>query len=81
MFTIGENHLKDQEIEEKIIQIVREHNSNPGGITKTELSRIFSKRWGTSITTIWEYIMEMIESGKIELRKTKKIQSTLFLPE
>lgn len=73
--------LNDEEIEEKITQIVKEHNSNPNGITKTELARIFVKRWGTSGTTIWDYIVDMIESGKIELRQTKKIRSTLFIPE
>lgn len=73
--------LIDEEIEKKITEIVREHNSNPCGITKTELTRIFTQRWGTSKTTIWDYIIDMIESGKIELRKTKKIQSTLFIPK
>jgi len=35
---------------------------------------------GTSKTTIWDFILDMIESGKIELRKTKKIQQALFIP-
>jgi len=73
--------LNDEEIEEKISQIVKEHNSNPKGITKTELTRTFTERWGTSQTTIWDYVRDMIESGKIELRQTKKIQSSLFIPE
>ena len=77
---LNDNEI-DNEIETKITQIVKEHNSNPCGITKTELTRIFTERWGTSKTTIWCYIFDMIESGKIELRKTKKIQSTLFIPE
>ena len=72
--------MKDEEIEGKIIQIVSEHNSNPNGITKTELTRIFTEKWGTSKTTIWDYILDMIETGKIELRKTKKIQQALFIP-
>jgi len=72
--------MKDEEIEKKIIQIVEEYNSNPNGITKTELSRIYTERWGTSKTTIWTFILDMIESGKIELRQTKKIQSALFIP-
>jgi hypothetical protein len=73
--------LIDKEIEGKIIQIIKEHNSTPHGITKTELTRIFTERWGTGKTTIWNYIVDMIEAGQIELRKTKKIQSTLFIPE
>ena len=71
--------MKDEEIEKKITQVVQEHNLN--GITKTELARTFTERWGTSNTTIWDYILDMIESGKIELRQTKKIQSTLFIPQ
>ena len=73
--------MNDQEIENNILQIVKESNSNPNGITKTELTRIYSEKWGTSKTTIWDYIMDMIETGKIELRKTKKIQKALFIPE
>jgi len=73
--------LNDEEIEKKIKQIVREHNSNPNGITKTELARIFADRWGTSVTMIWDNIIDLIESGQIELRQTKKIQSTLFISE
>jgi hypothetical protein len=72
--------MNDEEIEKNILQIVQESSSDPNGITKTELTRIYSKKWGTSNTTIWDYILDMIESGKIELRKTKKIQSTLFIP-
>ncbi|MBT5171968.1 MAG: hypothetical protein HOL90_06810 [Candidatus Nitrosopelagicus sp.] len=72
--------MNEKEIEKKIIQIVSEHNSNPNGITKTELTRIYTEKWGTSKTTIWDYILDMIESGKIELRKTKKIQHSLFVP-
>ncbi len=72
--------MNDEEIEKNILQIVQESNSNPHGITKTELTRIYSEKWGTSKTTIWDYIVDMIETGKIELRKTKKIQSALFIP-
>ncbi|MCE9652090.1 MAG: hypothetical protein K8Q89_03395 [Nitrosarchaeum sp.] len=73
--------MNDKEIEKKILRIIGEHSSNPHGITKTELTRIFTERWGTGKTTIWDYIVDMIESGQIELRKTKKIQSALFIPE
>ena len=72
--------MKDEEIEKKITQIVEEYNLTPNGITKTELSRIFSERWGTSKTTIWTFILDMIESGKIDLRQTKKVQRALFIP-
>ena len=73
--------MVDKETERRIIQIIKEHNTIEHGITKTEVARIFSERWGTSYTTIWEYIFDLIETGKIELRKTKKKQSRLFLPE
>ncbi len=73
--------MNDKEIEIKIIDIVREHNSNPNGITKTELARIFAEKWGISTATIWHYILDMIDSGQIEIRKIKKIQSALFIPQ
>ena len=72
--------MYDKAIERKILQIVKEHNSVPNGISKTELTRIFTQKWGTSKTTIWEYILEMIDVGKIELRKTTKVQGRLFIP-
>ena len=71
--------MNDEEIEKKIIDIVKEH-SEPKGISKTELTRIFTERWGTSKTTIWDYILDMIDSGKIELRKTTKHYGALFVP-
>jgi len=70
--------LKEAEIQEKILQIVSENDSNANGITKTELSRVFTERWGTSKTTIWDYMEDMIDSGKIELRLIKKQQRALF---
>ncbi len=73
--------LNDREIEKKIIQIVQEHASDPHGITKTELTRIFAERWGTSKTTLWDYIRDLVDSGEIELRLTKKQQRSLFIPE
>jgi len=72
--------LNEKEIENNIIQIVSEHNSDPNGITKTELTRIYTEKWGTSKTTIWDYIFDMVDAGQIELRKTKKIQQALFIP-
>ena len=48
------------------------HSDTEDGMEKwAEINRIYSEKWGTSKTTIWDYIMDMIESGKIELRKTK----------
>ena len=73
--------LNDREIEKKIIQIVQEHTSDPHGITKTELTRIFAERWGTSKTTLWDYIRDLVDSGEIELRLTKKKQRSLFIPD
>ena len=70
--------MNEVEIREKIIQIVQENNSNPKGITKTELSRIFVDRWGSSKNTIWDHIIDLVNSGKIELRKVAKQQHALF---
>ena len=71
--------MDDREIQKKIIQIVRENGSNPYGITKNEVARIYSERWGTSRTTIWDYMMDLIHSGQIELRLVKKQQRALFI--
>ena len=71
--------MDDREIQKKIIQIVRENDSNPYGVTKNEVARIYSQRWGTSRTTIWDYMMDLIHSGQIELRLVKKQQRALFI--
>jgi len=71
--------LKEEEINEKILQLVYENNSKPNGITKNELARIFTERWGTSRTTVWDYMVDLIDSGKIELRRGKKQQRALFI--
>lgn len=73
--------MNELEIESRIIQIVSEHNSNPYGITKSELARIFIQRWGSSRSTLWDYIRGLIDSGKIELRKVKKQQQSLFMAQ
>jgi len=73
--------MNDEEIHKKIIQLVRENNSNPNGITKNELARIFTQRWGTSRTTIWDDMKELLLLGTIELRQIKKKQHALFLKE
>jgi len=71
--------MDEIEINTKLIQIVKESCSNPKGITKTELARIFIERWGSSRSTIWDYILDLVDSGKIELRKVSKQQEALFL--
>jgi len=73
--------MKDEEIHIKIIQLVRENNSAPNGITKNELARIFTERWGTSRTTIWDDMNELLLLGMIESRQIKKKQHALFLPK
>ena len=59
--------MNELEMENRIIQIVSEHNSNPYGITKNELARIFIERWGSSRSTLWDYIRDLIDAGKIEV--------------
>ena len=54
--------LKDDEIYEKLVLIMKENTLNSKGITKTELARTFTERWGLSITTIWGCIDDLIES-------------------
>jgi len=71
--------MSDQEIYDNLLSRVREEDSNPKGITKTQLARIYGERFGTSHTTIWEYIQDLIEIGRLELKKTNKQQHTLFL--
>ena len=73
--------MNDNEIYEKILSIIQENKSDTNGITKTELTRIYTEKFGTSKTTIWEYIRDLIDSGKIELRKTKIKQHALFIPK
>jgi len=73
--------MDDEEVENKILEIIHEYNSNQKGITKTELSRIYAEKWGTSKNAIWDNIMDMIQTNKIELRKIKKVQKTLFIPD
>lgn len=60
--------MNEKEIYKNIILIMKEHDSNPKGISKSELTRIYSEKFGTSKTTIWDYILDLIDSGKIESR-------------
>ena len=71
--------MSEQEIYENLISIVSEESSNPKGITKTQLARIYGERFGTSHTTVGDYMQDLIDNGKLELRKTNKQQRTLFL--
>ena len=73
--------MNELEMENRIIQIVSEHSSNPYGITKSELARIFIERWGSSRSTLWDYIRDLIDVGKIELRKVKNKQHSLFMAQ
>ena len=73
--------MNEAEIKKKIIQIVKENHSNPKGVSKTELARIFVDRWGTSKNTIWDHILDLIDLNKIELRNVTKRQQTLFLSQ
>ena len=71
--------MSEQKIYENLLSIVNEESSNPKGITKTQLARIYGERFGTSHTTVWDYMQDLIDNGKLELRKTNKHQRTLFL--
>ena len=71
--------MSEQEIYENLLSIVNEESSNQKGITKTQLARIYGERFGTSHTTVWDYMQDLIDNGKLELRKTNKQQRTLFL--
>jgi hypothetical protein len=72
--------MNDNEIYENILNIVKEHSSALKGISKSEVTRIYSEKHGTSKTTIWDYILDLIDSGKLESRKSSKLQHKLFLP-
>ena len=71
--------MSEQKIYENLLSIVNEESSNQKGITKTQLARIYGERFGTSHTTVWDYMQDLIDNGKLELRKTNKQQRTLFL--
>jgi len=71
--------LDDNKINQNILEIIREHQLDPKGITKTELTRIYSQRHGTSKSVIWEYIRDLHEDNKIILKPRTKKQQTLFI--
>ena len=71
--------MYDDEIYNHILQIVKQYGSDSKGISKTEVTRIYTEKYGTSKTTIWNYIFDLIDLGKLELRKSGKVQQKLFL--
>ena len=71
--------MNDEEIYRNILQIIEKHQSDPKGITKTELARIYSQRWGTSRSVIWDYIRDLIDDNRVELKTRTKKQQTLFI--
>lgn len=72
--------MYDDEIYNNILLIVKKYGSDSKGISKTEVTRIYTEKHGTSKTTIWNYIFDLIDLGKLELRKSGKVQQKLFLP-
>ena len=71
--------LNDSQIYENILKIIKEHQLDPKGITKTELTRIYSQKHGTSKSVIWDYIRDLLEYNKIILKTRTKKQQTLFI--
>ena len=71
--------LNESQIYENILKIIKEHQLDPKGITKTELTRIYSQKYGTSKSVIWDYIRDLLEYNKIILKTRTKKQQTLFI--
>jgi len=71
--------LNESQIYENILKIIKEHQLDPKGITKTELTRIYSQKHGTSKSVIWDYIRDLLEYNKIILKTRTKKQQTLFI--
>jgi len=74
-----ENTMNDTEIYKNILEIIKKHQEDPKGLTKTELARIYSQRWGTSRSVIWDYIRDLIDDNKVVLKTRTKKQQTLFI--
>ena len=72
--------MNEEEIYDNILTIVKKYGSDSKGISKTEVTRIYTEKHGTSKTTIWDYILDLINSGKLEFKKVGKVQHKLFLP-
>ena len=71
--------LNESQIYENILKIIEEHQLDPKGITKTELTRIYSQKHGTSKSVIWDYIRDLLDDNKIILKARTKKQQTLFI--
>jgi len=71
--------LNESQIYENILKIIKEHQLDPKGITKTELTRIYSQKHGTSKSVIWDYIRDLLDDNKIILKARTKKQQTLFI--
>ena len=71
--------LNESQIYENILKIIEEHQLDPKGITKTELTRIYSQKHGTSKSVIWDYIRDLLDDNKIILKSRTKKQQTLFI--
>ena len=72
--------MNDDEIYDNILKIVKKYGSDSKGISKTEVTRIYTEKHGTSKTTIWDYILDLINSSKLKIKKVGKVQHKLFLP-
>ena len=73
--------MNEEEIYDNILTIVKKYGSDSKGISKTEVTRIYTEQHGTSKTTIWDYILDLINSGKLEFKKVGKVQHNLFYPD
>ena len=73
--------MNEEEIYNNILAIVKKYGSDSKGISKTEVTRIYTEKHGTSNTTIWDYILDLINSGKLEFKKVGKVQHNLFYPD
>ena len=73
--------MNDKEIYDNILKIVEKYGSDSKGISKTEVTRIYTEKHGTSKTTIWDYMLDLIDLGKLEFKKSSKVQHKLFLPD
>jgi hypothetical protein len=73
--------MNDEEIYDNILTIVKKYGSDSNGITKTEVARIYTENYGTSKSTVWDYMVDLIDSGKLEFKKVGKVQHRLFCPD
>ena len=72
--------MNDEEIYDNILNIVEKYGPDSKGISKTEVTRIYTEKHGTSKTTIWDYIIDLINLGKLEFKKVGKVQHKVSLP-